>query len=330
MTESSMPDRAKNSVASKVGDLARFARTTSAKVVEQAGDVREAAGDTIEKLATKKADPYAEAIAQYNDAFTLMNDKGLALLGQRDRSTDLIRFVELLVNSVANTPKSFDADFEQITVDRAEFLDAEEFARRDLDAARASAMGVGAGLTTGAAVASLAPTAALWVATTFGAASTGTAISTLSGVAATNAALAWLGGGTLAAGGGGAAAGGALLALAGPVGWTIAGAGLLASIALFTKKKLENREAHEEALSAVKRNTAIVKGMDAEIGDLLTRTTVIRESLAKAYGESLSAFGSDYRSLAPSQQSQLVALVNNTKSCAALLGRRLAESLDSE
>ncbi|PSM51650.1 putative membrane protein [Campylobacter blaseri] len=42
---------------------------------------------------------------------------------------------------------------------------------------------------------------------TFAAASTGTAISTLSGAAATNATLAWLGGGTLAAGGAGVAGG---------------------------------------------------------------------------------------------------------------------------
>lgn len=45
----------------------------------------------------------------------------------------------------------------------------------------------------------------------FGAASTGTAISSLSGAAATNATLAWLGGGSLAAGGGGMAAGTAVL-----------------------------------------------------------------------------------------------------------------------
>jgi len=45
----------------------------------------------------------------------------------------------------------------------------------------------------------------------FGTASTGTAISGLSGAAATNATLAWLGGGSLAAGGGGVAAGAAVL-----------------------------------------------------------------------------------------------------------------------
>ncbi|MFE4230353.1 hypothetical protein ACFRJ8_20965 [Arthrobacter sp. NPDC056886] len=53
--------------------------------------------------------------------------------------------------------------------------------------------------------------AALWGVSTFAAASTGTAISGLSGVAATNATLAWLGGGTLAAGGGGMAAGAVVL-----------------------------------------------------------------------------------------------------------------------
>lgn len=69
------------------------------------------------------------------------------------------------------------------------------------------AAGIGAGM----AVAALGPTAAMGVATTFGVASTGTAISALSGAAATNAALAWLGGGALAAGGGGMAAGSASL-----------------------------------------------------------------------------------------------------------------------
>lgn len=46
---------------------------------------------------------------------------------------------------------------------------------------------------------------------TFATASTGTAIGTLSGAAATNATLAWLGGGSLAAGGGGMAVGAAVL-----------------------------------------------------------------------------------------------------------------------
>lgn len=94
----------------------------------------------------------------------------------------------------------------------------------------------------------MAPTAAMWVATTFGTASTGTAISALSGAAATNAALAWLGGGALAAGGGGMAAGQALLALAGPVGWGLAGVSIFTSVLLFWRKNEKYKKAKNKKL----------------------------------------------------------------------------------
>ncbi|WP_433703458.1 hypothetical protein [Prescottella equi] len=326
MVEPLRMDKAKQGLDKAIGGFGKFARNSSKQLVEQTGELK----DTVEKLTAKKPDPYDEVIAEYNGAFTAMNDKGLSLLRQRERSTDLIELVELLVNSIANTPKTFETDFDEIEVNKAQFLAAEEFARKDLEAAKRSAAGAGAGFTAGAAVASMAPTAALWVATTFGTASTGTAISTLSGAVATKAALAWLGGGAIAAGGGGTAAGTALLALAGPIGWTVAGATLLASIALFTKNKFENREAKQEALTAVKQNTAIVKGMDAQIDDLLRRTAALRELLMKSYGEALGCFGADFRLLSTQQQSQLAALVNNTKAGAALLGKRIAQDPDDE
>ncbi|MDM8566637.1 hypothetical protein QUF74_13425 [Candidatus Halobeggiatoa sp. HSG11] len=59
----------------------------------------------------------------------------------------------------------------------------------------------------GAAAGTLASATAFGLVTTFATAGTGTAIASLSGAAATNATLAWIGGGTLAAGGGGVAAG---------------------------------------------------------------------------------------------------------------------------
>jgi len=307
-----------------------WAGSTGRKLAEQAGDIKGSAVESAEKLTTKNLDPYEEAIAEYNGAFTAMSDKGLSVLRQRERSTDLIVLVEQLVNSIANTPKSFQTDFDEIHVHRTQFLAAEEFAHKDLEAARKSAAGAGAGFVAGAAIASMAPTAALWVATTFGVASTGTAISTLSGAAAANAALAWLGGGALAAGGGGTAAGGALLALAGPIGWTIAGATLLASIALFAKAKFDSREAKQEALTALKQNTALVRGMDAQIEDLLKRTKSLRELLMKSYGEALHFFGADFLSLSTPKQSQLAALVNNTKACAAMLTKRIEADTDDE
>lgn len=86
--------------------------------------------------------------------------------------------------------------------------------REDYQALKDAGLGVGAGLSSGAALAFGAYNGTMMLAT----ASTGTAISSLGGVAATNATLAWLGGGSLAAGGGGMALGTAVLGgiVAGP------------------------------------------------------------------------------------------------------------------
>lgn len=135
----------------------------------------------------------------------------------------------------------------------------------------------------------------------------------------------------MAGGGGGTAAGSALLALAGPIGWTVAGATLLTSIALFTKKKVKTPEAKQEALTSVKQNTAAVKSMDVQLEDLLQRTAVLREQLLKSYSQAVGLFNADFRTLAAEQQSQLAILVNNTKACAALLSSRIdPESTDNE
>lgn len=280
----------------------------------------------LEERASNSPDAYEQAVVEYNAAFTSMNDQGLTLLRQRERSTDLIALVEHLVNSIANTPKTLTADFAEITAERENFTDAEEFARKDLDAARKSAAGAGAGLTAGAAVASMAPSAALWVATTFGTASTGTAISTLSGAAASKAALAWLGGGALAAGGGGTATGATLLALSGPIGWSIAGATLLTSIVLLTVKTSKNRDARQEALESVTHNTATVRILDAQITALLTETTHLRERLTEMYRDALDCLNADFRSLDEAQRTRLATLVNNTKACARLLGTQIEPS----
>ncbi|MEH2953931.1 hypothetical protein VV089_13235 [Candidatus Merdisoma sp. JLR.KK011] len=170
--------------------------------------------DTKEKLPKKETEPKIKlddalrmAVDQYNDAYTMMNDNGTALHRERTRAVDMIVHIEDLVNSIANRPKAFDTEIVEIRTHRESFLDVCEIAKEKLDVAKKSALGAGAGVATGAAIVSVAPTMAMWVATTFGTASTGTAISALSGAAATNAALAWLGGGALAAGGGGMAAG---------------------------------------------------------------------------------------------------------------------------
>lgn len=230
-------------------------------------------------------DQLHDAVNKYNAEYAEFEGYGSAILIQRERSVDVLNNVEILINSIANHPKSFDVDLQDIQAEKKKFKDVCDYAVDELNAAKKSALSVGAGLSCGVAVASLAPSAAMWVATTFGTASTGTAISALSGAAATSAQLAWLGGGALAAGGGGMAAGNAFLALAGPVGWSISGATLLASVVLFANKKMKLSKEKKEEIEAVLRNVESVKEINYTVKQLLDKTSKLREMLNTQYGQ---------------------------------------------
>ena len=288
------------------------------------------AEEPTKELTQQEADPKVklddalrQAVTEYNDAYTTMNDNGNALCVLRTRAVDLIDNIEALINSIANRPKSFDTDIAVIQMDKKEFTDACEFAKAELEAAKKSALGAGAGAAAGAAIVSVAPAAAMWIATTFGTASTGTAISALSGAAATNAALAWLGGGALAAGGGGMSAGTALLAMAGPVGWAVAGATLLTSITLFTVNKVKLGKQKKEEIEAIKTNTNATRIAAAKIQELIDEATELRNRLNGQYNSCMTTFGKDFLSLPEDQQMQLGTLVNNTKAMAASLKKSL-------
>lgn len=263
------------------------------------------------------------ATDEYNAQYTIMNDYGMNLYVERERAKDLIINVENLVNSIANHPKSFDSDISEIKMNREEFQHTCDFAKQELDAARKSAISAGGGIAAGATLASVAPTAAMWVATTFGTASTGTAISTLSGAAATNAALAWLGGGAIAAGGEGMAAGSAFLAMAGPIGWTIAGATLLTSIVLFTRKKMKTNKERKEEIEKVKDNIETVKEAGSKIKNILDKTSILREELNIKYGSCLPSFAKSFLEISEDQRMELGVLVNNTKALAITLGENI-------
>lgn len=309
-----------------MGSMKDRAAQASDYLSDKAAAVKNAAMDTKEDIDAKLKEldrMLEQSITDYNDAYTLMNDKGIQLYVERCRAVDAISNVEDLVNSIANRPKTFDSEFEEIRVNKSHFTDSCEFADRELQAAREAAGGAGAGLAAGASVAFMGPTAAMWVATTFGTASTGTAISTLSGAAATKAALAWLGGGTLAAGGGGTAAGTALLAMAGPIGWTIAGATLLSSILLFAKKKTKLNKQKNEEIESVKQNTEIIKELDGKISQIMNETKGIMIGLKESYTGCMRLFGGDYSTFSDDERRSLGALVNNTKALSAMFDKTI-------
>lgn len=324
---------AAGSVKETADEIIKTAREKGSKKTDAREDLQNAeeAGKAVKGKKQRKEDEpeirlndvLRTAIDRYNDAYTMMNDNGVTLYRERIRAVDLILHIEDLVNSIANHPKEFDTEIQEIKTQRQSFTEVCDYAREELETARKSALAAGAGAATGAAVVSVAPTVAMWVATTFGTASTGTAISSLSGAAAANAALAWLGGGALTAGGGGMAAGNALLALAGPIGWGIAGVTLLSSVVLFKMSRFRMDKKKRDEIESIKNNTFTVQKLAAQIQMLLDEVAALRKRLDKQYSDCLMVYGRDFLSISREQQIQLGVLVNNTKSLAATLGKSI-------
>lgn len=264
---------------------------------------------------------YDKAVQKYNSTYGEVTKNCNILYEKRRATISIIDAVNILINSIANSPKEFQSTLTRIEQEKEDFRKAEEFAAEAYDAAVKSGVGVAAGVAGGAAVASLAPSAAMWVATTFGTASTGTAISALHGAVATNAALAWLGGGSLAAGGAGVAGGQALLALAGPIGWGIAGASAATSIASLS---IKNKKLSAEAIAKAKEVTvagALLHESDAKILNLISETESLFQNVGESYGKLKSLAASDYSVLSEEHQLGLGALVNNTLSLAEMLNK---------
>ena len=269
-----------------------------------------------------------KATKEYNKAYEQLNTKGASLLECRNNSLQNIEYTEKLVNSIAKTPKEFEKEIKEIKVIKEKFKSALEYGKEQTKNLKKAAIGSGAGIGVGVAAASMAPTATMWVATTFGTASTGTAISALSGAAATNAALAWLGGGALASGGAGMAAGQALLALAGPVGWGIAGASIFASAALFIYSKFNANEKKKKEIETIMNSTNSLKILSAQIESLTIKTNELSKQLSDLQSKAENLSGCIYTNLTEEEKYLLGTLVNNTKSLSKLISKVVGEDDD--
>ncbi|ASV39750.1 hypothetical protein CI807_27260 [Pseudomonas sp. NS1(2017)] len=152
-----------------------------------------------------------------NDARNLVNTANLKVEEQRKKTnTTLEDYGQRKLRAFNGVVAEFIETFERLkNVELSQSpeldkLNAGDFTsktltglRQDYQALKDAGLGLGAGMGGGAALAFGAYNGTMLLAT----ASTGTAISSLGGVAATNATLAWLGGGSLAAGGYGMAGG---------------------------------------------------------------------------------------------------------------------------
>lgn len=263
----------------------------------------------------------------YNASCSLMTKECDTLYNVRRSSIYLIETIERVVNSIAKTPKEFSIKFGEIHNEISEFRSTEEYATEAYDNAVKEGINIGAVASMGVGVAAMAPSALMSVATTFGTASTGTAISALSGAAAQKAAVAWIGrtfAGFMVKSGAGLAVGNAFLALIGPIGWGLTAVSTSYSLLSVASK---NKKIANEAIDEAKEIRKMRESFDEiteKIKDLKRRTAILRDDLRSQKERIISFTNADYSQLAEEDRDFLVAMVENTYSLSALLNESVA------
>ena len=84
-------------------------------VAGKAGEIADGVKQGVENARAKEPDEYELAIIDYNQTYTDLESEGIELYQSRLRSIDLLDLVTDLVNSIANTPKSFVEDIEELS-----------------------------------------------------------------------------------------------------------------------------------------------------------------------------------------------------------------------
>ncbi|MEB7507584.1 DNA polymerase III subunit gamma/tau [Staphylococcus xylosus] len=272
-------------------------------------------------------------IKKFENEKTYMVTQSEKLYKERLVLKDNVKKVWQFLNSMRNKPEYINIEVEKLKIEFKKFENFVIEINEEVEASlKKTAGGAGSGVAAGVGVAAFGPSAAMAIATTFGTASTGTAISALSGAAATNAALAWLGGGALVAGGGGTAAGSALLALSGPIGWTIGGVSL-ATAGLFRNSK--NKKVANEARTKeieVHSQIKMLKGTSEEIIETTKLTETTNTLIDPFYDDVLNRtvrYKSDYKEIKEARDNELIkdlgSLINQTKGATELLNRAIGK-----
>lgn len=269
---------------------------------------------------------HEETLSRYNKSYEKMGKACESLYSVRTDTVALIQFVQKVINSIANTPKEYDTKMGEIGSELKKFKETEAYAKESYDASIKAGVNIAAGAAAGIGVASMAPTALMSIATTFGSATTGTAVSALSGAAAQKAAVAWLGrtfAGFAVKEGAGMAVGEAFLALAGPIGWGITAASTgISLISLTSKNKELANSAVEEAKEIAKARESLDETSE-KINSLRTKTFMIYNDMNKQRSDLVSMMNADFISLPDEQKVFLGSVVNNTLSLSVLLNETI-------
>ena len=276
-----------NTNANKINTAANEGVDNARKRLEQQ---RGAVAQSLEKLGEEKLRILAGTVTSFVSAF------------EKIKNIDFTSSVGL-------------EELEKLHIDQKDFEELKELGN--------FAIQVAGGVTAGAAGGALTAIGAYGAAQTFAAASTGTAIASLSGAAATNATLAFFGGGSLAAGGLGMAGGMMVL------GGLVAGPALLV-MGLITGAKsqekldqaLINKAQAEEIMealhvasdqcSAIRRRAYLFYSLLAHLDTYLLPLVWQMEYI-------IANEGTDYRTYSPESKKVIMAAASNAGSVKAVL-----------
>ena len=157
----------------------------------------------------------SEQIDIYDGTYSILKQHATTLFELRQKSLLALDRAESLTSQTNNCP-TYENVLRVISVEKRNFSETQLFTNASVSTSKKTVVIDSIAKAVAPLAKEFAPDVAMW-ATTFGKASTGKAISELSGIARTNAQLAILGGGAKRIGGKGIAGGKAFLAIVGPL-----------------------------------------------------------------------------------------------------------------
>lgn len=258
----------------------------------------------------------AEHQAKYNETI----DSVETLHRHKETAVGILKDVDTYIHSLSNKPESLDTMMAEITVRRIAFEEEISDLKDESKKITKTSIGIAAtGVAAGVGAAAIRSSRNMAIATTFGTASTGAAIATLSGAA--GGTLAAVGGGALV--GGGMAAGGTALAMAGPAGWAIGGAVLLGSALMANSKNKKLAEKAEAQTKEIKKETDSLKRLDTKVKAEIIAVIPLNTGIQKSLQNMMAIEHRDYGLFTEDQKDMLIQLMNSAESLSKRIGIKI-------
>lgn len=278
----------------------------------------------LEKEHAEEVDKKADE--QYRKRCNEVLAHSKVLYKTRQEAMEQLKACDAYMQALTNCPAEFGRTGKTIQKGYQDFEKELEKIQKKVEKSRkgsvdkALTMGTAAGAGAGLFGADLM----LAAATTFGTTAAGVSISSLSGAAATNAILAWLGGGTLAAGGAGVVGGEILLSLVGSVG---IGCAIVCLVAKGVKVNIDNKNQALNAEKDAKRRMEALNRLnciDQNVDSLLRKTEAQSKTVAGNIAVVKRIHKSDYSKFSDREAEQLRLMLNNAQTLASLVTEKVS------